>query len=345
MIFFPYLELLASLFILLFCFMIFSRHYENRAARVFGRLALLGFCIAISEYSTRIAFTLDLARGINHIGGALWVFLFPVFTHFCLVFAHKDQELKKPWMFWALYSPAIILAAIYLFTDLLYIRHDIYPFGIANQPSQLYWFFVANIVFYTCWGILAVLGHYRRSLQKTMRGQALLIILGAAIPTTIGLITDAILPLLYGYRPFPPFCVFSIAIMMGFIYLAMRRYALFAISPALAADVIIETMPDSLMVTDLEGRIILLNDEAHRFFKVPKEEILGRPMELLFEERDKYLKLYEEVVVDEKEIERFEANLIDPRGEKISCLINANKMRDALGATLGIVFIIRDING
>lgn len=227
----------------------------------------------------------------------------------------------------------------------MYSRHDIYRFGIASQPAPLYWLFVINTIFYVSWGLVLLFSHARSATQIIVRSQTYLIAFGSIIPAIVGVLIDEILPLVQGYRLFPPTCVFDIAIMNFFIYLAMRRYALFAISPALAADIIIETMPDSMLVTDLEGRIILLNKEAQKFFHVPKEEIIGKPIDDLFLKKEKYIKLYDEVVFKNIEIERFPAELVNPLGEKIHSLINANKVRDALGFTLGVVYIIRDSRG
>ena len=76
---FPYFELAASLFILLLCFQIFTRHYENRVARFFAMFAMMAFLAAILEYSLRIAFTLELARDLNRIAASLWAFVFAMF--------------------------------------------------------------------------------------------------------------------------------------------------------------------------------------------------------------------------------------------------------------------------
>jgi len=345
MVLFPYLELVAALFSLLFSFIIFSRHYENRTARFFARFALLVFLASIFEYSLRIAFTLDLAQNINRVSATLWAFVFPVFAHFCLIYSRKDKFLKKGVSLLWLYGPAVLLGLLFLFTNILYVRYEIHPYGIASQPSLLYWLFALNTIFYVAWGIFLLGQQAFSSPQRIIRAQSGFLAIGCVIPAIIGALTDEILPLLQGFRAFPPTCVFDIAIMNFFIYLAMRRYALFAISPALAANTIIETMPDSMIITDLEGRVILLNGEAHKFFKVPRESILGRPIDALFIDKNKYLKLYEEVVVRNLGVERFAVDLIDPLGEKTPSLINANKVRDALGSTLGVVYIIRDVRG
>jgi len=345
MMLFPYFELAASLFILLFAFDIFSRHYENRTAQFFARFALLAFLACIFEYSVRIAFTLELAGFIHRLSGIAWSFVFPIFAHFCLIFAGKEAFLKKRFSLAALYLPASILSFLFLFTSLMTVRMEIFHFGIASQPALLSWLFVLNMVAYISWGMSLLFCHSKSCSQSVVRSQANLIVIGSFFPAVIGVLADEVLPLVMGYRMFPPTCVFDIAAMIFFIYLAMRNYALFAISPALAADIIIETMPDSMLVTDLDGRILLLNEEAHKYFKAPKEEIIGRPMNDLFLDKEKYKKLYEEVVYKNLEVERFSADMIDPLGEKIPSMINANKIRGDLGTTIGIVYIIRDARG
>ena len=342
---FPYFELAASLFILLLCFHIYTRHYENRAARIFARFALIAFLACILTYSMRIAFTLELAQTINRLSTPLFAFTFSLFAHFTLVFTKRDRFLKhKINLLWLYLSPAL-LSILFLFTNHMYIRYEIINIGIISQPAPLYFLFMLHTIFYVSWGIILLLINSYKAPQKSVRFQSMVIAVGSAIPAIVGVATDEFLPLLQGRRIFYPTCVFDVAVMCFFIYLAMRRYSLFAISPALAADVIIETMPSSMIVTDLDGRILLLNQNAQRFFKVPSHEITGKLACELFKSRADFDKLYEDLIEKNLEVERFEAHLIDPHGEMIPSLINANKIHDALGATLGIVFIIRDIRG
>ncbi len=345
MILFPYFELAASLFILLLAFHIHLRHHENRVARFFVRFGLVAFLACIFTYSLRIAFTLELARNINRISASLIAFAFSIYAHFALIFTKKEGFLKSKLALPVLYLPPTIIAGLFAFTNAMYLRHDILSYGIASQPAPLYLLFIAQTSFYTAWGIILFFSYAKNAPQKIVRAQALLIGIGSLIPVFIGVFADQILPLIFQGRHVPPTVVFDFAFMCFFIYLAMRRYSLFAISPSLAARAIIETMPDSLVVTDLEGRIIFLNKEAQTLFRVPKENLAGKKISALFEDKDKYDKLYKEVVDKKMVIERFEATLLDPLGERIPATINANELRGELGSLLGIIFIIRDIRG
>ena len=310
---FPYFELLASIFTLLFAFSIFNRHYENKLARFFGRFALIAFLASILEYSVRIAFTLELAAWLNRLSGVFWCLIFPVYAHFCLIFAKKDDLLSRKGFLALLYLPSVVLSVLFLAGNVMFIRHEIYPFGIATQPSAFYWLYALQTVVFAAWGFIILNLYSSQTQDKVERSQAMLIAYGSMVPAVIGLIVDEIMPLTMGYRLFPPTCVFGLAVMSLVIYVAMRKYALFAISPSLAADIIIETMPDSLLVTDLEGRVLLLNDEAQKLFHIEKEKIVGLPIDELFIEKDKYYKLYDQIVYKNLEIERFSADLQTPR--------------------------------
>lgn len=345
LIFFSYFELMASLFILLMAFNIFSRHYENRAARFYGRFALVGFLAALFEYSMRIAFTLDIARDINRLSATLWAFTFAMFAHFCLIFTRREKWLKNKLTYVLLYLPAALLGFLFFFTDSMYKLYEVVPIGIISQVKPMYLLFAIHTAAYLLFGVALLFYYAKTAHQKTTRKQSLLIAIGSLIPATIGVVADELSPVILGTRIFWPTCVFDLFVLTLVIYIAMRQYSLFAISPALAADIVIETMPDSLIIADLEGRVVLLNEEARKFFHAPKEQILGRPICNLFKDRSKYDRLYSEVVDKNMEIKRFEAELCDPLGESILSLINANKLRDALGATLGVVYIIRDIRG
>lgn len=341
---FPYLELVASLFILVFAYYIGTRHYNNKTARFFTRFAFISFFACILTYSFRIAFTLELAAFINRFSASLVAFAFSAFAHFALIFTKKDDEANK-WELPLLYLPPIILTLLFLFTNVMYKRYEIFSYGIASIPSFWYSLFTLQNIAYAAWGFSLFFAYARTAPQKTKREQALVIAFGALLPATVGIVTDELLPLFFSSRLFLPTLTINFAVMIGAVYWAMRRYSLFAISPAIAAPYVIEVMPDSLLITDLDGRIILLNEDARKYFHVPKDKILGSSIMSLFEDKNKYQQLYNEVVEKGLQLERFEATLCDPLGECLPSFINASLFRDELGATLGIIFIIRDRRG
>jgi len=342
---FPYFELAASLFILLLAFQIWTRHYENSLARFFALFSMIAFAATVLEYSSRIAFTLDLGRDIDRLSSALWVLVFPVFAHFAVMFTKKEGWLKhRGFLFWFYLFPAVV-ALLFLVTNVMYLRYEIWSVGIISIPSVWYVLFFLDTVIYSALAVVLLFRYSYKAHQPSERFSARLIAFGVLLPLIVGLCTDELIPIIYGTRLTPPTAVFDLAVMNLFIYFAMRSYSLFAISPALAADTIIETMPDSLLVTDLDGRILFLNEDAKKFFHADGA-IAGRQIADLFKQKGKYDQLYAEVVDKKLEVERFQAELIDPLGEVIPASINANLLREKIvGEVLGIVFVVRDIRG
>jgi PAS domain S-box-containing protein len=344
--FFPYFELAASLFILLLSFEIWTRHYENKQARFYAIFALVSFFAAILTYSLRIAFTLELARDINRLSASLWAFAFALYFHFVLLFTKKERFLKSPKALAALYSVPLLLSALFLFTNFMYSRYEIVSIGIISQPAPLYFLFALETFVFCIGGAVLLVNYARSTPQKIERTQAIIIAVGSIIPALVGILNDQVVPIFTGGRLTPPSVIFDVALMNFFIFYAMRNYSLFAISPALAAETIIETMPDSLLVTDIGGRVIFLNDLAKKFFRVPEDQIAGHHIKDLFRNKDDFYKIYAGATKDRLIVERFKADIVTPAGENIPCLINARLLCEKLtGARLGIVFVVRDVRG
>lgn len=343
---FPYFELAASLFILLLCFQIFTRHYENKVARFFAIFAMVAFLAAILTYSLRIAFTLELARDLNRIAASLWAFVFPMFAHFSFIFAKKNKFLKRPLALAFFYVPPALLSFIFCFTNVMHLRYEIWSIGIVSQPSPWYWLFALQTIFYSLLGIFTLYRFGIKAQQKMVKAQSIFIATGSLLPLLVAVTTDELAPLIFGMRTVAPTCVFAITFMNLIIYIAMRRYSLFAVSPSIAADIIIETMPDAMLATDFAGKILFINEEASKLFKSPQDELIGKRFTSMFKNKKSYAQLYKEVAEKKKEIIRYEAELINPQGENIPALINANVLRDKIvGDTIGIIFIVRDNRG
>src|SRR5438309_9110757 len=78
-----------------------------------------------------------------------------------------------------------------------------------------------------------------------------------------------------------PFYPFGYVAVLGFVvlmFVAVWRYRLLEITPALAAEQIIDTMADALLVLDHEGTVRAANQAAFQLFGYPKAEMVGIPI-------------------------------------------------------------------
>ena len=111
------------------------------------------------------------------------------------------------------------------------------------------------------------------------------------------------------------------------------------------ATTILDTMIDGVTVTDMQGRIIDINDATTRQIGYTRKEALGQtPADLFVAENDQ-LKFYEELtqLFSGKSIPDAEYLLRHKDGSKFSASINISVMRNHDGEPSGVVAVHRDI--
>lgn len=336
-----YLELLSALFILFLTLFIYLRFPQSRTERVYIIFGIICFISGILLFAVRVAFTLEMAKFINRFGASAFAFVFPTFLHFVLYFTKKDKVFNLKTTYFFLYFPPFLVSSLFLFTDIMHLRYEIAPYGIISQPSIFYWIFAVHSLIYSFIGIFLLIRFVFTTTQKTERMQAVLIALGAILGITLGFITDEFVPIVYKARIFPPTAVLDLALFNFFVFLAVRSFNLFTISPSIAASTILETMLDSLLVADIDSCVVLINREGEKLFKIEKEEIIGTDVACVFKDGKRFRQLWKEVVAEKKEIRNFEAELLTSFGETIRGLVNAKLLRNIFGGILGVVLIFR----
>jgi two-component system, sensor histidine kinase and response regulator len=107
---------------------------------------------------------------------------------------------------------------------------------------------------------------------------------------------------------------------------------------------IVESSDDSIIGTDLDGRILSWNQGAKRLFGYTAEETIGKHITLLFRaaHRADYLNSLQKVRRQEH-IERFESVRVAKDGKAIDVSVILSPIRDTLGGLQGVSAIYRDI--
>lgn len=120
-----------------------------------------------------------------------------------------------------------------------------------------------------------------------------------------------------------------------------KRKALFQISPEEYYRTIIDSSLDMIITVDKERKIVEFNKSAQRTFGYALEEVLGKPVEILYANPDKGEKISREVMKNGRCI----AEVINKRknGELFPSLISASLLRNQEGEVIGVMGISRDI--
>ncbi len=147
-----------------------------------------------------------------------------------------------------------------------------------------------------------------------------------------------ILPML-GYR-MAPLGQLSFPLLFISLYVGVRFRFLYRVSARFAAEEILQTMPEPLMVCDTKGHIQIVNNAFCSVFNYEREEVLGH--NLFFTSNRENRKVVLEVVQREQ-TDGLERILYDRNGMAIQSNLSVSRLRDRDGALTGIIVAVKDI--
>lgn len=138
----------------------------------------------------------------------------------------------------------------------------------------------------------------------------------------------------YGFLPVLGFC--------AIISWGILRYRIIKFSPAFAAEEMMSTMDDPLIVCDLNGTIRLANDACEDVFGFSEEELLNDSLDQLLapaELGSKKLQTLKEGSLKDTEEFRFR----NRKNEKIAVRTSVSRLTDEDDEPVGILIVARDI--
>ena len=270
---------------------------------------------------------------------------FPSFSmHFFLLYTRKEALLKKWWIYLALYLPSLIF--IYqAFRGASFGGKYIYnQFGwITVVADKSIWFFLFTI-FYMISGFLNILLCYdklKKCTSENERKQTLIILVSAAICFFVCIIFNAYLRITK--LAIPDITVIGLLIWTTGILYAISKYKLMILTPSVAAENILNTIVDSVILVNSDGNIVNVNPETLRLLGYEINQLLGHPLVMLFSNDT------------QKEISDIGKSLrygpirnkdtffISKSNMKIPIIFSASECIDNNGDIIGYVAVSRDI--
>jgi len=344
---FTVLSLLAAVISVLFGMLVFSKDHRSSLSRVFILLCATMSYWAFAEFQMRVAETADLAHFWLR-ANCLWPFVLVLLFHFILIFTRQRWLLERKLTYFLLYGSAAVFSLVDLTTEQLSAGPAkeywgwtyIYPDTLASQLKTVYVIVLGLVA-----GWFAVRFYLTRKKGSVARKQSALVLTGLALPVIIGTLGDAILPL-FGIRTPELTDVAFAAGTASLIGFAIWRYQLFAVTPAGAADQIISTMSDSLILVNPEGNISTVNRAALDLLGYSEETLVGRNVRVLFREEG-----CKDSLIAQKNtntcflgISDVEISLIDRDGREITVSLSSSALREKDGRLLGTILIARDVS-
>lgn len=194
---------------------------------------------------------------------------------------------------------------------------------------------------------------YKKIKDAIEKKRTLFIIIGVLIPALISLFSQVVVPLLNIQNEiishfFRILFSSSSLILVGSIAYAISKYKLFTVlTPEIAADTIIATMTDPLIVTGPDNAIEFINNSGSKLLGYSRNELTTSQLDILLspkkENKDKFKKEVLSKIKEKKDVTGVEIDLLGKNKKIIPTSFSGSVIRNIQGETIGIVYIARDI--
>jgi len=303
-------------------------------------------CFVVWSFSYIFVHNLDTSKDtailFDNIASMGWISFANFFLWFALIFAEKKNILKTR----MIYPLIFILPLLFIYkqwTGFLTADYIQQPWGWESVWSDSIWaylFFLCSLLFLAI-GLYLILNFGRKTEEPIKKKQARIIFVAALVSVFISTLTDIMLPVLDIHRLPSLANVFALIWVSGMVY-AIVKYKLMVISPIAAAENIISTMADSLLLLDREGNIISVNKATLDLLGYRENELEGKSIEMLFTDKDFRSTLLDKAIKKEV-IRNYELDFRTKTKNIISTLFSSSTAIDEAGGMVGIVCIIKDI--
>jgi len=280
----------------------------------------------------------------NRIGSIGYCSFASLVLHFFLVFTHKDKLMKKWWMYVLIYlPPAVFIFQIFMW-DLFTKDYILGKYGwtlVARIDSIWYGAFTAQPILYVGIGLLICYRWQKKAASIRERKQARVILISGLTSFILGNIANML-------SQFSTMHILDVSSMMIMIWSVgimhgIARYKFMVLTPSIAAENVLKTIIDSVILVNPEGMILSINTETEKLLKYRNDELTGKPLAKLFTE-DNRLEAYNIVkVLKTCPIQNMETLFVSKDNFKIPIIVSASECKDHDNNLIGYVVASRDI--
>jgi len=265
--------------------------------------------------------------------------------HFSLVFTRKNLLLKKWWAYAIIYIPSLLLLYGFLASNV--IVNDFLITGSGHLELVIdysFWYFYyafLHLVYILSAIIIGLLWRAKLKYSSEKR-QALNILISDILSLLTAIFLGLILPNLFGSTLLlltPVAATFGI---IGTMYAAVK-YEYIVLTPSLAAENILDTITDSVVLVNAELKILTVNNETCRLLKYTKNEIIGNELKIFFGGDEIFNNINLKSMLQNGSVRNYEAGYVTKEGKTIPVIFSASEHKDKDGNLIGIVVISRDI--
>jgi PAS domain S-box-containing protein len=286
----------------------------------------------------------DTARLSIKIGSLGWLsfgsFVFPFFVFFTE--KNSTIPLKKLSIIF-ISVPALLIYQQWQYESIIsnFIKQS-YGWAFVWEQSVWTYLFFAYYTLTTGCGLLLVFDYWKKADDRNIKHQASIIFLTGMFALTVGSLTNVTLPLLNNYD-IPAIGHLSLLFWVFGIAYVIIRYRFLTISPATAAENILSTMTEALILLNSTGQVITVNKATCHMLGFKNNDLEGQSFEKVFVSKDAAALLLKEIISKEV-IKNEEFQFLTGEGKPIPVILSATLLKDEWGNTAGIICVARDIS-
>ena len=286
--------------------------------------------------------TEDAALLFQNISSVGWISFASAALCFSLVFSKKEKLLKsKIFIFIILILPLFFIYKQWTNCIIMCPVRQVYGWSYTYANNIWTYLFYIYYFSFTLLSIYFIYRYWKKTNNLLEKKLAIIIIATISISLIGGTVFDVVFPEL-GIYSIPPLAnIFILFFAAGLVY-AIVKYKFLIITPAIAAENIISTMGELLVLADSKGKILNINNAVSEILKYEKKELTGKPVEMLFGQDHIINSLLERIAQGEI-IKNYEVCFLTKDKTNVPVILSSSSLKDKEGNVRGIVFIARDI--
>lgn len=238
--------------------------------------AILMGCFALWAFGNSMMFnnfvTIESGNVILKIEAPGWIFFSSVYLLFIFEFTGKQKLSRNPVVLFLLFLIPLVFYLSYLAGGMVICCDKTY-FGLTGRWldtiwAKLFYLYYSSFFFTGTYFLFDFFLHEKDSRKKNI---SLILMLTMLICFIAGTISSVILKIKREYTPLEA-DIYVLLFAAGVVY-SMIKYEFLSITPTKAADLILNTMNDALILLDKDGRVIDANNAAFTIFECDKTRI------------------------------------------------------------------------
>lgn len=305
------------------------------------------FCMAIwsLEHIIRLwpGTSYQSARLWLQLGAVGWIGLPVAILRFAYIFTGHGRHITTVSFRVLTAGPFIVLWAAQ-WQWLIINKLHLLPYGWTHSFSNSIWsaLFYAYYLMFIGRALYLLARYARTSHRRVFQTLACMLFYIISACLIFGFATDIALPL-FEIRSIPPLGPLVTLLWAAGLTYALVRYKFLTITPAMAANDILTTMSDLLILCDLRGRIVSVNHAACRMLGYERRELEGKNVSRYFSTHHSAEPTELSKRLVDRSIHNIRLQLNTRHHAKTTVMLSATQLRDVQGDLAGSVLVAKDI--